>query len=63
MQNILSGNYNGINLRYDNYAMPKHINILPKFYLLDKNTIDNYLKKLNNRPEMFEELYDEIINL
>jgi hypothetical protein len=63
MTNILSGSYNGIQLKYDNYIMPKHINTLPKFYLLDKNDMDNYLKKLNDETENFEEVYDEIINL
>jgi hypothetical protein len=63
LKNILGGNYNGIKMEYNNYVMPKNINIISKIYLLNKEEIEFYLKKIDDPSLDFENTYNEIINL
>ena len=63
LRNILGGNYNGTIMEYKNYTMPKNINIISKFYLLNKEEIESYLKKIDDPSLDFENTYNEIINL
>lgn len=63
LQNMLSGTYNGTKMIYGNYTMPKNINIISKFFLLDSEEIKKYLEKINDKTVDFEEIYNEINNL
>jgi hypothetical protein len=63
LKQILTGNYNGRIMEYKSYDMPKNIDIISKFYLLNKEEIECYLKKIDDPILDFENTYNEIINL
>lgn len=63
LRRMLSGDYNGTKMTYTDYEMPKNINLISRFFLLNKEEIDMYLKKLDDPSLDFENTYNEIINL
>jgi hypothetical protein len=63
LKRILSGSYSDTKMEYRNHEMPKNINMLPRFFLLNKEEIDMYLKKIDDPNLDFENTYNEIINL
>ena len=61
---MLGGFMCGIKREYVDYPMPKNINIISKFYLLNKQELDNYIFRINNsNDDEFELIYNELINL
>jgi hypothetical protein len=63
LKRMLGGDYHGTKMPYADYEMPKNINLISRFFLLNKEEIDMYLKKLDDPNLNFEDTYNEIINL
>jgi len=63
LKNMLGGNYDGTKMSYKDYEMPKNINLLPRFFLLNREEVNMYLNKLDDPSLDFENTYNEIINL